>query len=135
MYVCMYVCMYIYKYVSRHVCRYVCMYVCMFYICMQVWMYVYERMYLCLFVCNVMFGLMLRCLTFQNTRDEMFIRIEEADDNNVFESLTQNDKFQILMGARVEGINVQQMEDIWLIGSFATCGMYKLRVKSRKGVG
>ena len=133
MYVSMYVCMYIYKDVSRHVCRYVFMCVCMFYICMQFWMY--ERMYLCLFVCNVMFGLMLRCPTFQNTRDEMFKRIEEAHDNNVFESLTQNDKFLILMGARVEGIDVQQMEDIWLIGAFAICDMYKLRVKSRKGVG
>ena len=63
----------------------------------------------------------------------MFKRIEEADDN-VFESLTQNDSFQIVMGARVEGINIQQMEDIWLIGTFAICDMYKLIVKSRKGV-
>ena len=61
--------------------------------------------------------------------------IEEADDNNVFESLTHNDKFQILMGARVVGINVQQMEYIRLIGAFAISDMYKLRVKSRIGVG
>ena len=36
----------------------------------------------------------------------MFKLIEETDDNNVFESLTQNDSFLILMGAQV--INVQQ---------------------------
>ena len=64
----------------------------------------------------------------------MFKRIEEADDNNVFEYLTQNDSFQISMGAQVVSINVQQMEDIWLIGTFAICDMYNLRVKSRKGV-
>ena len=53
----------------------------------------------------------------------MFEHIKEADDNNVFESLTQTDKFKILIGARVDGINVQHMEDILLICTFIICDM------------
>ena len=53
----------------------------------------------------------------------------------VFFQTTQIEMPRILMGAYVDGLEFQQMEEIWLIAACYICHMYHQSVKSRKGVG
>ena len=54
----------------------------------------------------------------------MFKRIDDIDDNSVFDSVTSHDdKFQILMGARVKGLNAKQVEGVWLTCLYVFCHM------------
>ena len=65
----------------------------------------------------------------------MISRIEVImNGDGVFFRTTQTKMLRILMGAYVDGLEFQQMEEIWLIAACFICHMYHLRVKCRKGV-
>ena len=78
----------------------------------------------------------LNCPGTRDLRNRMFESIEEiVDGNRNYEQIPFVDRCQILLGATVDGLALQQMVDIWLISTFHIGIMYKQRVKSRKAIG
>ena len=53
----------------------------------------------------------------------------------VYDQISFVDKFHILLGSMIPGLNINQMVEIWFTSAYFISNMYKQRVKTRKGVG
>ena len=80
--------------------------------------------------------MVLRCPSTRETRELMFKRIDEIPQGNLnYERIPYVDRFLILLGSTIEGLDINKMVDIWLTSAFYIGNMYKLRVRSSKGIG
>ena len=80
--------------------------------------------------------MVLRCPSTRETRDLMFERIDELVQGNLnYERTPYVDRFLILLGSTIEGLNIHRMVDIWLTSAFYIGIIYKQRVRPRKGIG
>ena len=80
--------------------------------------------------------LILNCPETQILRDDMMEKIDGivAGRGN-YHQVTLVDRFYILLGTVIPGLDINQMVEIWLTSALYISNMYKQRVKSRKGVG
>ena len=76
------------------------------------------------------------CSSTQSMRDRMFIEVDRlVDGRGNYSHLSINDKFDVLLGSLIRGLDPPSMIDIWLTGASFIGMMYNHRVRSRKGIG
>ena len=80
--------------------------------------------------------LILNCPETQSQRDILMKRIDEkASGCGVYDQISFVDKFHILLGSVIPGLDINQMVEIWFTSAYFIGNMYKQRIKTRKGVG
>ena len=67
----------------------------------------------------------------------MFQKVDElVDGRGNYWQMTISERLEVLLGSRIDGLDPQQMVDIWLTCASYIGVMYSLRVvTSRKGIG
>ena len=79
--------------------------------------------------------MILVCPKFYDTRKYMFEEIEAiAGGHGRFNQLSMNEKFSIVMGSYIDGLDLLRMCNVWLTSASCIVRMYNMRVKSRQGI-
>ena len=80
--------------------------------------------------------IILNCPETQSQRDVLMKRIDAiASGCGVYDQISFVDKFHILLGSVIPGLDINQMVEIWFTSAYFIGNMYKQRIKTRKGVG
>ena len=77
----------------------------------------------------------MQCPALQPERDKFFLDLGNiSDESSIIVLNMENYVLAILLGKIVNGLTLQQMENVWFVIANGVCRMYKRNLRLKEGV-